>query len=172
MGLVMPLLTTVEDAGHGAAEVDDAVGLTALQDGEADQRPAVGEVAFDIVLVDEVGQLVDVVEVDDVGAVEVGRGVSVAQVERVVAVVEEAQAALLIERVGVGVGGGELQAVAHALFDVRRERVVGIDARGPVVDGLCRVADVGNAVVDVAALVVFVVAAADRATMGRRPTTL
>ncbi len=46
----------IVDAADSAAEVDDAIGLTALQDGEADQRPAVGEIACDIVLVDKVGQ--------------------------------------------------------------------------------------------------------------------
>ena len=109
---------------------------------------------------DRVGNLEDVVEVDDVGAVEVGRAVAVAQVERIVAVVEEAEAALLVERVRVGVGGADLDAVAHALVDVRLERVVGIDAGGVVGDGFGRVADVGNAQVDVAAFVVGQVAAA------------
>ena len=80
--------------------------------------------------------------------------VAAAQVERIVAVVEEAQAALLVEGVRVGVGRAHLDAVAHALVDVRLQRVVGIDAGGLVVDGLGRVADVGNAQVDVAALVV------------------
>jgi len=42
-------------------------------------------------LVGEAGNAEDVVEVDDVGAVEVGRTVAAAQVKRIVAVVEEAQ---------------------------------------------------------------------------------
>jgi hypothetical protein len=47
--------------------------------------------------------------------------------------------------------------VAHALFDVCCQSIVGIDSGSLIVDGLCRVADVGNTVIDVAALVVFVV---------------
>ena len=104
------------------------------------------------------GKLEDVVEVDDVGAVEVGRAVAAAQVERVVAVVEEAQAALLVEGMRPGVRGANLDAVAHALVDVRLQRVVGVDAGGLVGDGLSRIADVGNAQIDVAALVVGQVA--------------
>ena len=102
-------------------------------------------------LVDEVGQPVDVVEVDDVGAVEVGRSVAVAQIERIVAVVEEAQAALLVERMRVGVGGAHLMPWLMRFSTCACERVVGIDAGGLVVDGLGRVADVGNAKIDVAA---------------------
>ena len=45
MGLVMPSAVAVVDAADGAGEVDDAVRLAALEHGEADQRPAVGEVA-------------------------------------------------------------------------------------------------------------------------------
>ena len=59
-----------------------------------------------------------------------------------------------------GVGGAHLEAVAHALVDVYLERVVGIDAGGLVGDGFGRVADVGNAEVDVAAFVVGQVVAA------------
>ncbi len=44
--------------------------------------------------------------------------------------------------------------MAHALVDVNLKRVVGIDAGGCVGDGLGRVADIGNAKVDVAALIV------------------
>ena len=54
------------------------------------------------------------------GAVEVGGSVAAAQVERIVAVVEEAQAALLVEGMRVGVGSADLDAVAHALFNVSR----------------------------------------------------
>jgi hypothetical protein len=95
-----------------------------------------------------------------VGAVEVGRAVAAAQVERVVAVVEEAQSALLVEGMGPGVGDARLEAVADALFDVRLQGVVGIHAGGFVGDGLSRVADVGNAQVAVAAFVVGLVAGA------------
>ena len=111
-------------------------------------------------LLAQVGQLEDVVEVDDVGTVEVGGAVAVAEVEGVVAVVEEAEAALLVEGVGVGVGSADLEAVAHALFEVSVEGVVGVDAGGFVVDGLGGVADVGDAMVDVAAFVVGVIVGA------------
>ena len=37
----------VVDAADGAGVVDDAVGLTALEHGQADQRPPVDELAFD-----------------------------------------------------------------------------------------------------------------------------
>ncbi len=99
-------------------------------------------------------------KIEDVGAVEVGRAVASAQIERIVAVVEEAQSALLVECVRVGVGDADLHAVAHALVDVRLQRVVGIDAGGIVGDGFGSVADVGNAEIDVAAFVVGQVAAA------------
>ena len=104
---------------------------------------------------DEVRNAKLVVEVEDVGAVEVGRAVTAAQVKRIVAVVEETQAALFVEGMRVGVRGADQDAVAHALVDVRLKRIVGIDAGGLVVNGLCRVADVGNAKVDVAAFVVL-----------------
>jgi len=70
-----------------------------------------------------------------VGAVEVGRAVAAAQVERVVAVVEETEPALFIEGVGPGIGDAGLDAVADALFNVGLKGVVGIDAGGSIGDG-------------------------------------
>ena len=86
-------------------------------------------------------ELEDVAEVEDVSAVEVGGAVAAAQVERVVPVVEEAEAALLVEGVGPGVGCSDLNAVTDALVNVCLEGVVVVDARGGVADGLGRVAD-------------------------------
>jgi len=80
----------VVDAADGAGVVNDAVRLAALQRGDAYQRPSVDELAEEGMLVGEAGNAEDVVEVDDVGAVEVGRTVAAAQVKRIVAVVEEA----------------------------------------------------------------------------------
>lgn len=89
------------------------------------------------------------------GAVKVGRCVAIAEIEWVVAVVEETETALLVESVRIRVGEADLKAVAHALIEVELESVVGGDASGLVGDGLRRVADVGNAEVDVTALVVL-----------------
>ena len=50
IGLVMPSAVRVVDAADRAREVDDAVGLTALQHGDSNQRPAVDDVALQRVL--------------------------------------------------------------------------------------------------------------------------
>ena len=91
------------------------------------------------------------------GAVEVCRAIATAQIERIVAVVEQAQPALLVQCVRLGVGGADLEAVAHALVYVYLQRVVVVDAGGLVSDGFGRIADVGNAEIDVAAFIVGLV---------------
>ena len=68
---------------------------------------------------------------------------------RVVAVVEESQRALLVGRVRIRVGESDLQAVAHPLFYVGLQRIVGGDAGRRVRLGLGGIPDVGNAQVDV-----------------------
>src|SRR5580700_1448466 len=55
---------------------------------------------------------------------------------------------------GEGVGKAYLEAVAHAFFDVRLEGVISGDACRSVGLGFGRVADIGDAEVDVAAFVV------------------
>ena len=102
-------------------------------------------------------ELEDVAEVEDVGAVKVRRTITAAEVERVVPCVEEAEAALLIEGVGPGVGCSDLNSVTDAFVNVCLEGVVVVDTRGGVADGLGRVADVGNAEIYVAALIVCLV---------------
>ena len=93
----------VVDAADGAGEIDDAVGLAALQHGQAYERPSVDHLPSQVCLLAKSGILEHVVEVDDVGAVKVGRTVAAAQVEGIVAVVEEAEAALFVEGMGPGV---------------------------------------------------------------------
>ena len=68
------------------------------------------------------------------GAIEVGRTVAAAQVERVVAVVEETQSALFVEGMGPGIGDACLESVTDALFYVGLKRVVGIDSGSSVGD--------------------------------------
>ena len=83
---------------------------------------------FSVVRGKEFREFVDVTEIENVSAIEVGRSVAGAQIERIVAVIEETHAALFVGGMGVGVGEAELQSVAHALFDVSLERVVRGDA--------------------------------------------
>ena len=80
----------VVEAADGARVIDDAERLPTLQHGQANYRPSVGEAAGKRGLAIEIAQLVDVIEVDHMGAVKVGRSVAVAQVERIIAVVEQA----------------------------------------------------------------------------------
>lgn len=85
--------------------------------------------------------------------VKVGRAISFAKVERVVAVVEETQRALFIGSVRVGIRKAEAEAVAHALFHVRLQRIVTRDAGGFVAFGFGGVADVRHPKAIVAAFV-------------------
>ena len=96
-------------------------------------------------------QLVAVGEIDHVLAVVVRQPVAGTQIERIVAVVKETHRALLIRRVRVSVGEADLDAVTQALFNVGLQRVVGGDAGRGVRLRLGRIADVGNAEVDVSA---------------------
>jgi len=96
----------------------------------------------------------DVIQIENVGAIEVGRPVRLTQIGRIVAVIEQAQAALFVECVRVGVRGADLQSVAHTFVDVHLKRVVGVDTGGPIGNRLRRVADVRDAQIDVATLVV------------------
>src|SRR5271155_146487 len=88
------------------------------------------------------------------GAVKVGGAIAAAKIERVIAVVEKAQSALLVGGMGEGIREADLQAVAHAFFDVDLQCVVGGDAGGLVGDRLGRVSDVRDAKIDIAALVI------------------
>ena len=85
----------VIDAADSARIIDDAVRLAALEHGQAHQRPPVDYLAGQLFFVGQVGRLEDVVDADDVGAVEVRRAVAAAQVQSIVAVVEQAQPCLL-----------------------------------------------------------------------------
>ena len=143
----------IVDASHGAGIVDDAVGLSALQNGDAAKGPAVGEFARQAKTPRRSCASEQVVEVDDMGAVEVRIAVGRAQIERIISVVEQAHGALFIQRVRVGVGEAYLQAVAQALFHVGLQRVVSGNAGRGVGLRFGRVADVGNAKIDVAAFV-------------------
>ena len=147
----------VVDAADGAGVIDDAIRLAALQHGIADQRPAVGDLAFERVLVGESGNLDHIVEADDVRAVEVRRAIRAAQIERIVAVEEEAQPALLVEGVRPGIRASGLNTVADVLLNMRLERVIGIDSCRLVRDRLRRIADIGHAQIDVAALIIGLV---------------
>ncbi len=93
----------VENAADGAGIVDDAVRLSALNDGEALNGPAVDDSAFPRGSVAEPGKFVEIGEVDDVFAVEVGKAVTAAQIQRIVAVVKQAHGALFVGGVREGV---------------------------------------------------------------------
>ena len=68
---------------------------------EALERPAIRQLALATMTSrEEIGQLVEISEVEHVRAVEVRRAIAAAQVQRIVAVVEEAQGALLVESHG------------------------------------------------------------------------
>ena len=92
----MPSEVAVEDAADRARVVDDAVGLAALQDGEALKGPAIGQPALPRRLGEEFGQFVEIGEVDHVRAVEVRIAIARTQVEWIVAVVEKTHGALFI----------------------------------------------------------------------------
>ena len=87
------------------------------------------------------------------GAVEVRRPVSRAQIQRIVSVEEQAHSALFIQRVRIGIGETDLQPVTHALFDVSLQGVVRGNASRFVGFRFRRVTNVGNAQVDVAAFI-------------------
>src|SRR5579862_2010384 len=71
-GVGNAVVGAVVDAADCAGEVDDAVRLTALENGETYERPAINEVAFERMVVYEVGQREYVIEIDHVRAVEIG----------------------------------------------------------------------------------------------------
>jgi len=144
----------VVEAANGAGIVNDAVRLAALDDGQAGDGPAVGQATAHGSELKEFGELVEIGEVDDVLAVEIGEAVAATEVGGVVAIVEEAHGALFVGGVGEGVGEARLEAMTYAFFHVDLKGVVGRDARGGVGLGFGGIADVGNAKVDVAAFVV------------------
>ena len=84
----------------------------------------------------EAGELIAVGEVQHMLAVEVGQAVAGAQVVGIVAVIEEAQGALLVGGVREGVRRAGLEAVAQPLVHMELRGVVLRDAGGAVVDGL------------------------------------
>ena len=87
-------------------------------------------------------------------AVKIRRAIGLAQIQRVVAVVKQAQSALFIGGVRVGVREAQADTVAHTFFYVRLQRVISGNAGGFVAFGFRRIADVRNAQVDVATFVV------------------
>jgi len=93
----------------------------------------------------QIGDLIEVAEREDVSAVEAGSAVAGRRVQRVVAIVEELQAAAFVQRVRPGVGAGELQAIAHALGHADLERVVVGNTHGRIEVRVRVVADVGHA---------------------------
>jgi len=153
-GIGDAIVDAIEDAAHRAGVVDDAVGLSALQHSAAVKAPSVGHFALQRGGGKELRQFIVVAEVEDVGAVEIGGAVGRAEIQRIVAVEEQAHAALLVERVGISVGKSYLQAVAHAFLEVSLQGVVGGNSGGRVALRFRRIAQVGDAQVDVAALVV------------------
>jgi hypothetical protein len=114
--------------------------------------PAVHELAFDGRGRGEFRKLVVVVDVENVRAVEVRRPVAAPQILRIVAVVVEAERALLVERPRIGVGKAGLKPVADLFFNVRLQSVVGRNSRGRVFFRIAGIPDVGDALVDVAAI--------------------
>ncbi len=95
-------------------------------------------------------------------AIKVRGRVSIAQVQRVVAVVEQPQSALLVQCMRVRIRCCDLEPVAHAFFNVSGESVVSIHPRRLVVNRLRRIPNVRYAMVNVAAFIVVVVSRAVR----------
>ncbi len=126
-GIRDAVVDAIEDAAHGAGIVDDAVGLSTLENGTPVNCPSIRQLALQRGRGKELGQFVVVAEIENVSAVKIRRPVGRAQIQRIVTVEEQAQAALLIQSVGISVGEAQLQSVAHALFDVRLQGVVGRD---------------------------------------------
>ena len=137
--------SAVVEAAHRAGEIDNAVRLTALDDGDPSERPVVEHLSGEGPLVVELRQNEAVGKVEYVLAVEVGGSVAAAKVIGIVAVVEKSQCALLIGGVREGIGHAGLEAMAEPFFHVRLQSVVGGDTGRCIRLGLRRVADVGNA---------------------------
>jgi len=140
------------EAADRSVELIEAEGFAALERGKADQLPAVGEFAEECGVLGELGKLGEILQLENVGAVEVGRGVGVAEVVRIVSGEEEAYVTLLVEGVAVGVGDSELRVVRESLDDVGLEGVVGRDTRRFEQRGVGTVTDVRDAEVDVASV--------------------
>ena len=139
-------------AADGSVELIEGVGLATLDDADAVEAPAVGGVGEQGVGAGEIGEERGEVGGEDVGAVEVRRGVGLAQVVGVVAGEEEADVGLLVERVAVGVADATGDVVGEPLFDVGLEGVVGGGADGLKEGGVGAVADVGDAEVGIASV--------------------
>ena len=139
-------------AADRAAKVNHAERLTALQNGQADQRPPIGEAARPRGFAVKIRQTVNIVEVEDMGAVEIRRSVTVTEIERVIAVVEQPQRALLVQGMGVGIGRTHLESMAHALLHMHLQGVVRRNAGCFIGDGLGGIPDIRNSQIEVAAL--------------------
>ena len=114
-GIVEGWEVSEEEAADGSVELVEAVGFAALEGSEAYELPAVGEFAENGVIAGEFRNLEDVLELEDVSAIEVGRGIGLAEVGRVASSEEETYVALLVEGVAVGVRDSELVVVREVL---------------------------------------------------------
>ncbi len=141
-----------EEAADSSVELVEAERLSALESGQPDELPAVGEFADEAVVVREFRKLCKVLELEDVGAVEVGRAIGLAKVIGIASREEETDVALLIEGVPIGVRDSKLGVVGERFDHVGLEGVVGGDADRAEESGIGTVADVRNAEVDVTAV--------------------
>lgn len=100
-----------------------------MENADSFDDPTIGEAPFEgRGIGGEFWQFIDEIEIEDMGAVEIGRTVGLAKIERIVSVVEQAKGALLVGRVGVGIRETHLQAMAHTFFHVGLQGVISGDA--------------------------------------------
>src|ERR1700686_2813559 len=145
------VIDAVESASDGSGVINDAVGLSALKDDGALDGPAICDFAGKGGSRKELGEFIVIVDVDNMRAVEVRRSITISQIERVVAVIEEAQSALLVQRARERVGNARRKPVTEPLFDVRLESIVGRYSGSCVQLRLTSVADVRDTLIDVSA---------------------
>src|SRR5713101_6800817 len=144
------ILGTPENAADASGEINHAIWLAALQHGDSADAPAVDHVFHKCRRVGERGKRVLIADDEDVGTVEVRVAIGRTRVERVVAVIEQAEGTLLIEGVRPGVGTGHEEAVAQALGDAHLQSVVARHPHRFIEVGVGFVAGERNTEIDIA----------------------
>src|SRR5208337_2876535 len=166
--VVNAVIDAVKEAANCTGVINHAERLAALVNANPFKGPTIDETPLDGGGIRrEFWQLVAEVKIENVGAIEVRCSIGIPQVERIVPVIEQSKPALFVRRVRPRIGEANLQTVTQAFLDVRLQRVVHRNARGFVAQRLRRIADVGNAHIDVAAFIrAEVIARRDRRLAG------
>ena len=86
--------------------------------------PIIGNVRCRRIVLDQLGRVDLEICAEYIRAVKVRRSPRTAQILGVVAGKEDADVALLVERVAVGVAGAKLVVIREALFNVRFEGII------------------------------------------------